>query len=294
MTNHARLLLLAAIWGSSFLFMRIAANPLGAAVLIEMRVSFAAVTLLLVSWYLKKHLCFRQHTRHYFILGLFNSALPFVLFAYAAQTLDVSTLAILNATAPIWAAIISAIWTRELMSRKVNLGLLLGLIGVAVLVGNDAINLSDTMMLPIVAAILAACSYGFATNYAKNAPKVDSFNNAHGSMWASVILVLPLMFFIPARETMNFSILSAVVALGVICTGFAYLLYFRLIADLGPSSALPVTFLIPIFGIIWGYLFLGESIGLNTLVGTIFVIMGTMLVTGFSFNAIKPKWLIKA
>ena len=101
-------------------------------------------------------------------------------------------------------------------------------------------------------------------------------------MWASVVLVLPLIFFLPAREAPTSEIAMAVILLGVVCTGLAYLLYFRLVSDLGPSSALSVTFLIPVFGILWGHLFLDEAIGFNTVIGSIFVITGTMLVTGFS------------
>ena len=112
MINILSLFTLAALWGGSFLFVRIAANPLGPAVLIETRVAFAALTLLVVSFFLKKNLHFMSNIKHFLILGLFNSALPFLLFAYSAQILNVSTLAILNSSAPIWGAIIGAVWTR--------------------------------------------------------------------------------------------------------------------------------------------------------------------------------------
>lgn len=284
-----RLLTLAAIWGGSFLFMRIAANPLGPAALIEARVAFAAITLLIVSLFLKKHLQFATNAKHFFILGFFNSALPFLLFAYSAQVLNASSLAILNSTAPIWAAIIGAVWTKKPPNRSVLLGLFLGIIGVCVLVGWDAANIGENAMLPIIAAITASVSYGVASNYTKNAPRVEAFDNAHGSMWASVIIVLPLLPFFPFRESPTQDILMSVMILGVVCTALAYLLYFRLVSDLGPSSALSVTFLIPIFGIFWGHIFLDEEIGLNTIVGSILVITGTMFVTGFSLRQVFRK-----
>ncbi|WP_123322334.1 DMT family transporter [Vibrio crassostreae] len=274
--------MLAAIWGGSFLFMRIAANPLGPAVLIEARVLCAAVTLLLVSFYLKRKLSFNAHSKHFFILGLFNTALPFLCFAYAAQTLNASTLAILNSTAPIWAAIIGAIWTKTALESKVLLGLGIGVTGVSVLVGWDAFNIGQEAILPIFAAVMAAFSYGIASNYTKTAPKVEAFNNAHGSMWAAVLIVLPFVFFIPMREAPNLTITMSVILLGAVCTGLAYLLYFNLINELGAPSALSVTFLIPVFGILWGNLFLDEAIGINTVVGSILVITGTMLVTGMT------------
>ncbi|MBY7728912.1 DMT family transporter [Vibrio splendidus] len=280
--SFIKLIILAAIWGGSFLFMRIAANPLGPAVLIEARVLCAAVTLLLVSFYLKRKLSFNTHSKHFFILGLFNTALPFLCFAYAAQTLNASTLAILNSTAPIWAAIIGAIWTKTALERKVLLGLGIGVTGVGVLVGWDAINIGQEAIVPIFAAVMAAFSYGIASNYTKTAPKVEAFNNAHGSMWAAVLLVLPFVFFFPIREAPDLTITTSVILLGAICTGLAYLLYFNLISELGAPSALSVTFLVPVFGILWGSLFLDEAIGINTIVGSILVITGTMLVTGLS------------
>lgn len=280
--SFLKLIMLAAIWGGSFLFMRIAANPLGPAVLIEARVLCAAITLLLVSFYLKRKLSFNAHSKHFFILGLFNTALPFLCFAYAAQTLNASTLAILNSTAPIWAAIIGAIWTKTALEAKVLLGLGIGVTGVGVLVGWDAFNIGQEAILPIFAAVMAAFSYGIASNYTKTAPKVEAFNNAHGSMWAAVLIVLPFVFFMPMREAPDLTITTSVILLGAVCTGLAYLLYFNLINELGAPSALSVTFLIPVFGILWGNLFLDEAIGINTVVGSILVITGTMLVTGMT------------
>ncbi|MFA0081502.1 DMT family transporter [Vibrio breoganii] len=279
-----RLICLAAIWGGSFLFMRISANALGPAYLIEARVLFAAVSLLVVAWYMKKKLDFTAHTKHFFIIGLLNTALPFLLFAYAAQTLPASILSILNSTAAIWGAAIAIVWSRSLPTLRVIVGLISGVIGVYILVGLDNALLPADSGVAMIAGVMAACCYGIASNYAKNAPKISSFDNAHGSMWAACLIVLPLLPFMPIREMPDVQISISVILLGVVCTGLAYLLYFRLIEDLGPPSALSVTFLIPLFGILWGYLFLGEQVGWNTALGALFVIGGTMLVTGFSIK----------
>ncbi|EGQ9714456.1 DMT family transporter [Vibrio alginolyticus] len=284
-----RLLCLAAIWGGSFLFMRVAANTFGPAYLIEFRVTFAAVALLLIAVYLKKKLTLTAHTKHFFIIGLFNSAVPFLLFAYAAQTLNASTLAILNSTAPIWGALVGFVWYRSPLTAKSVLGMLIGIGGVAVLVGLDTSTIGEEAMLPIAASLMASFSYGIATNYTKNAPQVPAFDNAHGSMWTAVIWVLPLLPFLPMRAEPSHFEWSSVVTLGVVCTGFAYLLYFRLVSDIGPASALTVTFLVPVFGILWGYLVLDEPVGSNTIIGTILVLSGTMLVTGFSPTAMLAK-----
>ncbi|GEA51684.1 membrane protein [Vibrio inusitatus NBRC 102082] len=264
--------------------MRISANALGPAYLIEARVLFAAMSLLIVAWYMKKTLDFSAYTKHFFIIGLFNTALPFLLFAYAAQTLPASILSILNSTAAIWGAAIAIVWSRSLPTLRVIVGLISGVIGVYILVGLDSAHLPTDSGIAMIAGVMAACCYGIASNYAKNAPKISSFDNAHGSMWAACLIVLPLLPFMPIREMPDVQISISVILLGVVCTGLAYLLYFRLIEDLGPPSALSVTFLIPLFGILWGYLFLDEQVGWNTALGALFVIGGTMLVTGFSMK----------
>ena len=289
--NLLRLILLAAIWGGSFLFMRIAAPVLGPAVLIEYRVVFASLFLLAVALLMKKPLDLRQNWKHYLILGFFNSALPFLLYAYAARTLSASVMAVLNATAPIWGAVIGAVWQRQMVSARVMLGLVMGTGGVALLVGFDHASSREGAGLAIAAALFAAFNYGIASTYAKSARAVEPFANAHGSMWAASLLVLPSLAFFPQPGQATVGIMGAALALGVVCSGVAYLLYYRLIRDVGPTSALTVTFLSPLFGILLGTVFLEEVVGWYTIVGSAIVIVGTALVTGF-----KPNfgWLRKS
>lgn len=279
--NLLRLIFLAAVWGGSFLFMRIAAPVLGAAVLIEYRVLFAALFLAVIGFFLKKKLALRAHWAHYLILGLFNSAIPFLMFAFAARTLSASLLAVINATTPLWGTLIAAVWSRQMVSAKVMLGLALGACGVALLVGFDHVSALPGAGIATAAVLFASFSYGIASNYAKQAKAVEPFANAHGSMWAATLLVLPAVPFFPASAEPTIGIMGAVLALGVLCSGVAYLIYFRLIQDVGPSSALTVTFLSPLFGILWGTLFLGETVGWYTFAGAAIVITGTALVTGF-------------
>jgi drug/metabolite transporter (DMT)-like permease len=283
--NMLRLILLAAIWGSSFLFMRISAPVLGPAVLIEYRVAFAALFLAIVGMVLKKRLDLTANWKHYLILGFFNSAFPFLLFAYAASTLTASVLSVLNATAPMWGALIAAVWSRQAISGKKILGLVLGTCGVALLVGFDAVTSRPGAGMAIGAALVAAISYSVASAYAKSAKSVEPFANAHGSMWAATVLAIPALAFFPSPGTTTAGIMGAALALGVMCTGVAYILYFKLIEDVGTTSALTVTFLNPLFGILWGTLFLGEVVGWYTIAGAAIVITGTALVTGFA-----PNW----
>ncbi len=272
---------LAAIWGSSFLFIRIGVPVLGPALLMEIRVALAAVFLLLVAGFLKKSLPPILHWRHFLIIGFVNSALPFLLFAYAVQTLTASLLSIINATAPLWGALVGALWYRQPLKRQQMAGLLLGIAGVSVLVGFDSAAQLEGASLALLAGFGAACLYGVASVYTQSAAHVAPFDNAHGSMWAATLLLLPLVPFSPVHTVPDVPILLAVLMLGVLCTGFAYLLYFCLVADVGASAALSVTFLIPVFGIFWGYLFLDEPVGWHTVLGTLLVLLGTALVTGF-------------
>lgn len=280
--NMLRLVLLAAIWGSSFLFMRICAPVLGAAVLIEARVALAALFLAAVGYILKKRLDLARNWKHFLILGFFNSALPFLLFAYAASTLTASVLSVLNATAPMWGAIIAALWTRQPVALKTVSGLILGTCGVALLVGFDAVASKPGAGLAIAAALVAALSYSVASTYSKAARQVEPFANAHGSMWGATLVAIPALFFFPVKGVATPGILAAALALGVLCTGVAYIIYFKLVEEVGATSALTVTFLNPLFGILWGALFLGEIVGWYTLAGAAIVLIGTAMVTGFA------------
>lgn len=277
-----RLLALAAIWGASFLFMRMGAPILGPGLLIELRVGLAALFLLIVARFLKKPLNIRNNGVHYLVLGLFNSAVPFLLFGFAAKTLSASMLSILNATSPIWGAVIGAVSARSALQPRVLIGMALGVLGVGVLVGFDQSMAREGTWPAILMGLGAAISYGIATNYARAAKKLDPFANAHGSMWAAALIVAPAVPFFSNAVVPTPTIAMSVLGLGVLCTGVAYLLYFRLIRDLGAAPALTVTFLIPVFGVLWGHLVLHEVVGWNTLIGACVVVVGTAMVTGFS------------
>jgi len=277
-----QLLVLAALWGGSFLFMRMAAPVIGPAILIEFRLLLAALFLFVVALLLRYKLQLKQYWKHYAILGCFNSALPFLLLAYSAQTLSASLLSILNSTAPIWGTLLIALRFKQSVSGNKILGLILGIIGVALLLGFDPTVLQPGSGVAILSALGAAFCYGIASCYAQGAPSAGSFANAHGSMWTATLFLIPILPFFPAQATTDSHIIGAVILLGIACTGIAYLLYFRLIAEAGAASALTVVFLVPVFGVLWGNLILDEEIGWHTLLGAAVVLCGTALVTGFN------------
>lgn len=277
-----RLLVLAAIWGGSFLFTRISAPVLGPVILIESRVSLAMLLLLVVAMFMHRPFNARTHWRHYLMLGVINTAIPFLLFAYAAQTLSAAEMSIFNATSPIWGAVIGAVWKQHSLNTRTVVGLGLGIVGVGLVVGLDRFEMQSGAALAITACLLAAFCYGIATNYARTAKYMDSFANAHGSMWAAALFLLPAVPLASVHATPSMGVIFAVLAVGIVCTGIALLLYFRLIRDIGATSALTVTFLIPVFGILWGHLFLHEVMTAGMMIGSGFVLFGTALVTGFN------------
>jgi drug/metabolite transporter (DMT)-like permease len=273
-----RLVALAAIWGGAFLIIRIAVPALGPVFLIQCRLILAALCLSVVAISTGRRLNARRHWRHYLILGALNGAAPFLLYAYAAQTLSTSVLSILNATSPVWATLIGAVTLRHPLERRTVVGLALGVMGVALVVGLDSQALHAGVRTAVGACLLAALSYGIAATYARSTGPVDSVSSALGSMWAASLMVLPASALSMPSRLPSPAIMAAVAALGVVCTGFAFLLYFRLVREVGAGAALTVTFLIPPFGISWGSIFLGERIGWSTLAGTALVVAGTALV----------------
>ena len=279
-----RLLLLAAIWGGSFLFMRIAVPEFGPMPLVEIRVVLAALLLWLVSRLMRNRESLLIHWRHFLIIGFLNTALPFALFAYAAREISASLLVIANSTAPLFAAVMSVVLLRQPLPVQSWLGLLIGVFGVS-LVGIDQMHLPDAGRLAFYAGLGAACSYGAASLYTRYAANTASSSaTAQGSMWAASMLALPFLIASDGLPNTLAAItpvawLSALM-LGLVCTGLAYILYFRLIRDEGAVRALSVTFLIPIFGMFWGWLILNEQVTLPMVLGVLLVLLGTALTNG--------------
>ncbi len=264
------------------MFMRLAVPQLGPTWLLELRLVAASLILLLISKALRRPLNIKKHWRHFLTLGALNTTLPFWAFAYAAQTLPASMLAILNSTAPLWGILIGFLWRGKPITARAVVGLLLGMAGVASLVGLGGLAVQPEALWAVVLTASAAICYGIASSYAEYAEKVETYANAHGSLWAATLLVLPFMPFAPAPEVWAPGAVAAALVLGVLCTGVAYLLYFHLIATVGAPSALTVGYLIPLWGVLWGWLFLDEAVGLHTLLGAGLVLSGTMLVTNFN------------
>lgn len=292
LASGVRLVLLGAIWGASFLFQKVAVATFGPAMLIEVRLVLAAGLLFGVATATGRRLDWRRNWRHHLVIGGVNSAVPFYLFAYAAQTLPASLLSLFNSLAPIFGAIVSAVWLKTSVTRPAMVGLACGVFGVAILSFDHLAHGSAnaplaSVVLALAAAGLAPLCYGIAATYIKwSSAAIEPFENAYGAMCAATLLALPLAISESPNALPDATAIGAAAVLGLVCTGAAYLLQFKLFADLGPTRGLTVTFLIPVFGVIWGVTFLNEPIGWSLFGGGLLILTGIALVTGFlSFGA---------
>lgn len=282
----SELVLLAALWGAAFLFMRLGAAEFGPAVLAFLRVAGAALLLLPLLLLRGEWPALRQHWRAIAVVGVVNSALPFTLFMVASLALSTALMAVFNATAPIWTALVAWLWLRDTLTRSRWLGLAIGVLGVVGLTWGKA----DIRANPhgvsaawgIAACLLASLLYGVAGNLTRKfLAGVPPMAVAAGSqLSATVFLLLPALWLWPATSP-SANAWAGAATLAIACTGLAYILYFRLIANAGAANAVSVTFLIPAFAMLWGWLFLGEVPTAAMLAGCAVILLGTALATGF-------------
>jgi drug/metabolite transporter (DMT)-like permease len=276
---------LAALWGSSFLFMRLAVIEFGAVPTAAVRVAVAAVFLLpLMLW--KGHgALFRKHWWKVCLIGIPNSALPFALFSFALLSITTGLSAILNATVPLFGALVAWWWLKDRPTGSRVLGLMVGFVGIALLAWDKASFKPDASGVApawaVIACLVATLSYAIAASGTKRyLTGLPPLLTATGSqVGATLGLALPALWLWPDQMPGGQAWL-ALVALGVLCTGVAYILYFRLIEQTGPARALAVTFAVPVFAILYGALFLGERVTPWMIVCGVVIVFGTALSTG--------------
>lgn len=280
--HYATIILLGAIWGGSFVFIRVAAPALGPFALVDARVLLAAAAL--GAWALLSGERFDRAgvpLRRFLVLGAVNAAIPFSLIATAELVLPASLAAILNATTPLLTALVAAVWLGERVTRQAIVGLALGAAGVMLVVGWSPLTLDPPTLLAVGASLLAAACYAVGGVYAARSlrgprPTTLAFGQ---QLSAGVVLLAPATATLPARPPTPETIF-AVTLLATLCTAFAYVLYFRLIAAVGPTRTLSVTYLVPAFGVLWGGLALGEAIGTGTVLGLVVILLGVWIVVG--------------
>jgi drug/metabolite transporter (DMT)-like permease len=271
------LLALAALWGASFLFIRVAVDDLGPVALADARLLIAALALApFVAFAARRTVPLRQ----YVVLGVVNAALPFTLIALAETRLGASLAAILNASTPLFSAVVAAAVGDEAFTARRGFGLLLGMGGVALVVGLAHVEADWAFVGAAACSLGAALCYALGTTYVKHTMLGEPPGTlALYQQLAAGAVLLPAVAAFPPHHTPAAGAIAAVVALAVGSTAVAYLLYFRLVAEVGPTSTLSVTFLVPVFGVLWATIFLGEHITVGTLAGGALILASVAFVT---------------
>ncbi len=280
-------LLLAALWGASFMFMQLAVGDFGPLPTAAVRLGVAALSLLPLAA-LRGHMgVIRRHAWPLVVVGLLSSGLPAVLYSFAVMHIPTGISAILNATTPMFGALVAWAWVKDRPNASRTLGLLIGFAGVTLLAGDrhggGAAASSDGLIqvAAILACLVACLCYGAAASFTKvYLSEVPPLATAAGSqMGAALVLVLPALTHLPPRMP-SASAWGAALAVGVLCTGLAYVLYFRIIQSLGPARALTVPYVIPVFALVYGIVFLGETLTLRMVGCGLVIALGTAMATG--------------
>lgn len=282
----ATLGLLAAIWGGSFIGMRIAVPEVGTLLSASLRIALAAIALLAFAHLNKIDLHWRRNFKAYAAAGLFGAALPFALFSYAAHHLPAALSALFNATCPLFGALFSMLWLTERLSLPKLSGLLLGIAGVWLLAGGGKLLGTQPTLLATIACLLGPACFAISGVIVKHhtctqklcSARIEPLAMATGSMLAASIMLLPTIPFSLPAQIPSPTALTAVLALALFPSALAQIMFIPLVARIGPTRAMSVSFLIPLFSMLWGFLFLDESIGLLCLAGGATVLAATGLV----------------
>lgn len=271
------LLLLAAIWGASFLFARISAPEFGPVAFTSIRIGVAALALLPILFMKNHWSLLKENLALITFIAVLNSALPFMLLAYTTIYLSAGVTSVLNSFVPIFSAVIAHFYLKDHLSRKQSIGLFIGIIGVGILM-SDKLAWGNNTILPLGAAFLSGLSYAVSANITKKKlSHIPPRLLAASGMFTAGVLLIPLGLITWPDQMPGGAAWAAAVAVALLSTAFAYLIFFLLIKEIGPTKTVSVTLIIPIFGIIWGALFLNESITLNIILGTIVILMGAYL-----------------
>jgi drug/metabolite transporter (DMT)-like permease len=283
------MLALAAVWGGSFLFLHVAAPVVGPVGLAAFRVSSAVLLLLPIVLFKRDGAQLLSYARPLLVCGLLAFGLPFLCLSVAARHLPAGLMSILNATTPMWGAFVGWLWLRERMHLMRSLGLILGLLGVVLLTADKgAIPPGSGSLLAVALMLCATLSYALSVHVARrHLHALSPLSNATGTLCMTALMMIgPALWLgpqpVPPHTAQYWhevpgTVWAALLALGIVCTGLAQIVFFRLIGRIGPNQALTVTFLIPVFGMLWGALFLNERITSWMLLSTVVIALGTWL-----------------
>jgi len=277
----ARLVALAAMWGASYLFMRYAVPSFGPVPLIEFRVVVAGIALAAFLAATGGAVGWREHWRAFLFVGAVGLAAPFVLIAQALATIDASTAAILNALSPLFATLVAAVWIRDPITPAKMTGIALCLAGTAVLVGWTPKPMTGAELLAAGMSIAATALYGYTIVFTKvHLRDASPIGTSVGTLLMAAVALAPFVPFTHAQAPITPMAWLAALGLAIVSTTIAFILYYRLIADVGPVKAITVTLLVPVFGMLWGVIFLGEALSAGRIAGCAIILVGCSLILG--------------
>jgi drug/metabolite transporter (DMT)-like permease len=295
MTKNSNLLVLLAlglVWSSFAMFTKIAATVFSPAFIVFSRLFIGGLFLYSVCLYQKKPVFLKKNLKTFALIGIFNSAIPFTLFAFAAKNLDSSILTILEGTIPMFEVLITILILKKHVANQAIFGVVLGVIGAIITSINLSENfqLSSTYIFSILAILLATTCFAsssiFIRSKSENTPAIV---NAAGSVLTASFFLSPVLFFTDLTMLNDLKISSALLVLGLFCTGVAYLFYFKLIAEEGSRFAVTYSLLIPIFGTILGTVFMGEELTINKIIGCALIIISIKFITMISLRISKSS-----
>ena len=289
-SDFFKLIFLASIWGGSFIFLRVATPEVGPILTATMRIILAGIVLIGFAGMTGVTMNWRRNITAFAVVGLFAAALPFSLFSYAALHLPAAYSALLNSTAPLFGAVFSVFYLAERLTARKLAGLAMGVAGVAVLVGAGALVLKVEVLLSAAACLAAAACYAISSIIVKKTGRPQSGHTggihpiamAAGSMACGGLMMAPTLPFLLPIAMPSPAALWSVAGMSVLSSGLAQAIFIPLIVRIGPTRAMTVSFLIPLFSMLWGYIFLHEAVRASTLVGAAIVMVAMWLVLSAS------------
>lgn len=277
--NILLLVLLSAIWGGSFIFMRVLAPVFGAIGTANIRLFIGAVFLLVIFRFTGFKIQWKRDWKFLLVIGVINSAIPFSLFSYAALHIPASISVVINSMTPMFGALFSSLILKDKLTLRKGIGLLTGMTGVAIISGSKALPGTTTSYLAVAACLFATFCYGLSGALIKKyGQKIEAKAMAGGSQLFASLALFPFLLTTGVVSTVTPTVAITMVAFGILCSAIAYLIYYYLIKEMGPTPALSVTFLMPVFGIFWGVVLLGEAIYAQMVIGALIILVGVYLI----------------
>jgi len=282
--DWALLILLSLIWGSSFLFARIAVQEVPPITLVLLRVALAAFVLNFVIWASQQREDGPLPWGSFAVMGILNNVIPFGLIFYGQQEIGAGLAAIINAMTPIWTVIIAHFSTGDerFSAQKIS-AILLGFAGVTVLIGAEALSGLSASVIAQVAVLGATISYGCAGVFGKRFAKVPPMQTARGQLSMSTLIIVPIAVLVDQPWTLpipSWTTIWSIVALAVVCTALAYLMFFRILARAGAVNISLVTLLVPVSAILLGIIVLGETLAMRHFVGMTLIMISLLIMDG--------------